>query len=43
MMNFSLKAVGNSIPQVAWSFSYIWLKQHRMIIGEMLFAIAIAG
>ncbi|OYE00809.1 hypothetical protein CDG79_33105 [Nostoc sp. 'Peltigera membranacea cyanobiont' 232] len=42
-MNFSLKAAGNSIPQVAWSFSYIWLKQHRMIIGAMLFAIAIAG
>jgi UDP-N-acetylglucosamine 2-epimerase len=37
-----LKAAGNFIPQVAWSFSYIWLKQHRMIIGAMLFAIAIA-
>lgn len=42
-MNFSLKAAENTIPQVAWSFSYIWLKQHRMIIGEMLFAIVIAG
>lgn len=25
------------------NFSYIWLKQHRMIVGAMLFAIAIAG